>query len=494
VGWYPAATAVSGDGNTLYVVNNKGKGAGPNGGPTLPADAAGHYIGDLEFGSLSSIRLPLSSAGLQAATAEVVRNNLAALVNGPHVPRLKHAFLIIRENLTFDECLGDLPGVNGEPKLARFGMHGWTTGTPELKDVRVTPNAHALAARFATSDNFYTDSDVSADGHRWAVGAAPTPWMNLAWTSGYGGRRSSNPFSRVPGRRALSGGADGPMPEDEPEFGSLWEHIAGAGISLRNYGEGLEIEGGMERDEMEPEGQRLVLNSPIPEPVFASTDKSFPTFNLGIPDQLRFEEFSKDFGKLLAAGNAPGLTVIRLPNDHMTRPRPGDGYPYRESYVADNDLALGKIVEWISHSSIWRDSAIFVFEDDAQGGIDHVDAHRSPLLVMSPKVKRGFVSHRHSSMPSVQKTIYELLGQGQSNLEDALAADLGDMFTDEIEMVPFTAQPSDTRIFDPTKARIAHPKTAAEARELLECDNPRTIRAEFYKASKRKERAAKTDD
>src|SRR4051812_26707124 len=119
--------------------------------------------------------------------------------------------------------MGDLAGVNGEPKLARFGMHGWTTELPKLTDLRVTPNAHALAQRFASSDNFYTDSDVSADGHRWAVGAAPTPWMNVAWTSGYAERRHSNPFSPVSGRRALGGGADSPMPEDEPEFGSLWE-------------------------------------------------------------------------------------------------------------------------------------------------------------------------------------------------------------------------------------------------------------------------------
>jgi hypothetical protein len=276
------------------------------------------------------------------------------------------------------------------------------------------------------------------------------------------------------------------MPEDEPEFGSLWEHIAGSGLSLRNYGEGLEVEGNEERDEMEPEGQRLVLNSPIPQPVFVSTDKGFPTFNLGIPDQIRFQEFSKDFGKLVAKGKAPAMTVIRLPNDHTTKPRPDDGYPYRASYVADNDLALGKIVEWISHSSIWRDSAIFVIEDDAQGGVDHVDAHRSTLLVMSPYVKKGFVSHRHASMPSVQKTIYESLRLGPLNLEDALAADLSDMFTSTPDLTPFTVEASDLSIFDPAKARIAHPKTAAEARELLDCDNPRLIQAEFHIKPKRK--------
>jgi len=359
-GWYPSAAALSPNGDILYVVSTKGKGTGPNGGSGLPAGSAQHYIGDLQFGSLSSIALKYSDRELQEATATVLRNNQSAIAEGGKVPRLKHAFLIIRENRTFDEIFGDLAGVNGDPTLARYGNQGWTTEEPKLKDVRVTPNGHRIAQRFATSDNFYTDSDVSADGHRWAVGAAPTPWMNMAWTSGYSGRRKGNPFSPAKGRRALGGGADAPMPEDEPEFGTLWEHIAGSGLSVRNYGEGLEVEGAMERDGLEPEGHRLVLNVPVPKPVFLSTDRAYPTFNMGIPDQFRYAEFAKDFGALIAKGPAPALTVIRLPNDHTSKPRPEDGYPYRASYVADNDLALGKIVELLSHSSTWNDSAILI--------------------------------------------------------------------------------------------------------------------------------------
>jgi hypothetical protein len=207
---------------------------------------------------------------------------------------------------------------------------------------------------------------------------------------------------------------------------------------------------------------------------------------LGIPDQLRVTEFSKDFSRLLANGKAPALTVIRLPNDHTTDPRPADGYPFRASYVADNDLALGKIVEYISHSSIWPSSAIFVIEDDAQSGRDHVDAHRSVLLAISPYIRRGFVSHRHASFPSVQKTIYELLGLGPLNLEDALAADLSDMFTNTPNLAPFTAEASDPRVFKPSEARIARPKTAAEARKLLDADNPREIAKEFQKKQDKK--------
>ena len=279
----------------------------------------------------------------------------------------------------------------------------------------------------------------------------------------------------------MFGGADSPMPEDEPEYGSLWEHIAGARLSIRNYGEGLEVEGSDEREGTEPEGQRLLLNAPVPKPVFESSDRKYPTFNLGIPDQFRYQEFAKDFDRMLAKGTTAAFTVIRLPNDHTSDPRPADGYPYRASFVADNDLALGKIVEKISGSPIWADSAIFVIEDDAQDGGDHVDAHRSPVLMISPYSRRGYVSHRHCSMPSVQKTIYELLELGPLNMEDALAADLSDMFTDRPDLAPFALQPSDARIFDPVRARFARPKTKEEARRLRDVDNPRVIQDEFRK-------------
>jgi hypothetical protein len=273
------------------------------------------------------------------------------------------------------------------------------------------------------------------------------------------------------------------MPEDEPEFGSLWEHVAGARLSLLNYGEGLELEGADEREGTEPEGQRLYLNAPVPRPVFESTDRAYATFNLGIPDQLRFAEFARDFKRRVDRGYTPALTVIRLPNDHTADPRPKDGYPFRASYVADNDLALGKIVETISHSPIWKDSAIFVTEDDSQSGVDHVDAHRSVLLIMSPWVKPGYISHRHSSMVSIQKTIYELLGIGPLNLEDALAADLSDVFADTPDPRPFQRLDVDSRVFDEKKAKVAQPKNAAEAKKLLDCDDPRDIAAQFHRPS-----------
>ncbi len=480
-GWYPAAVALSPQSTTghgtLYILSNKGRGAGPN---AIKGDR--HYIGELEYGSLAAIPLADVEQRLRSYTAQVVSNNAAGLKDAPaetDVP-IHHVFLIIRENRTYDEILGDLPGADGDPKLARYGDHGWTKQRTPYSDLRVTPNAHALALMFATSDRFSTDSDVSADGHRWAVGIAPTPWMNIAWTSNYGGRRTGNVESDAPGRRALSGGNDAPMPEDEPEFGSLWEHVADAGLPVLNYGEGLELEGSDEGLDMEPEGQRLFLNSPAPKPIFTSSDRLFPTFNLGIPDQLRFNEFRSDFNKRITSTQPlPALIVIRLPGDHTSEPRPGDGYPSRASFVADNDLALGKIVDLISHSAIWKESAIFAIEDDAQDGVDHVDAHRSVILAAGPYIRRGYVSHHVSSMVSLQKTIYALLKLGPLNLEDGLAPGLGDLFTTTPNFAPFHFLPSDLRVFNPQNAKVAHPKTAAEARELLDCDDAEKINKGF---------------
>jgi hypothetical protein len=273
------------------------------------------------------------------------------------------------------------------------------------------------------------------------------------------------------------------MPEDEPQFGSLWEHIAASGKGVLNYGEGLEIEGNAEIDGAAPEGQRLFLNSPLPRPVFESSDRHFPTFNLGIPDQFRATEFERDFHRRLAAGNVPALIVIRLPNDHTMDPRPADGYAYRASYVADNDLALGRIVSFLSKTSIWKESALFVTEDDAQSGVDHVDAHRSILLVASPWVKPGTVSHEHTSMGSIIRTIDELLDLGPLNLEDKLAGSLAGLFDSAPHLGPFQLQPADPRVFVPAKARFARPKTKQEAAALRDVDNSDEIHDEMEKSA-----------
>jgi hypothetical protein len=271
------------------------------------------------------------------------------------------------------------------------------------------------------------------------------------------------------------------MPEDEPQFGSLWEHLANApGKGVLNYGEGLELEGDDEIEGLLPEGQRLLLNAPVPEPVFESSDRRYPTFNLGIPDQFRAREFEQDMARRIAHHQVPALVVIRLPNDHTADPRPADGYPYRASYVADNDLALGRIVSFLSRTPLWKDSALFVTEDDAQDGVDHVDAHRSVLVIASPWVKPGAVSHQHTSMGSITRTMDELLGVGALNLEDALAGEIHGVFAPPGKGQPaagfFETQNSDARVFSPEKARAAHPKTKAEAAALRDMDDAEQIR------------------
>lgn len=482
VGWNPSAVAFSPDGKTLYVVNTKGKGAGPNGGsghdPNAPT-----YVGSLEYGSVSAIALASLPAAAELTGATISANT--ANDSQAVLPRLKHCFLVIRENRTYDEVLGDVAGGNGDPSLSRYGLDGWAQEDKAATHLKVTPNLHALAKRYAMSDNFYVDSDVSADGHRWVMGIDPTPYFNTAWSSNYGGRRHDNPTAEQPGRRALFGGADAPMPEDEPQFGSLWEHVAASGKGILNYGEGLELEGNDEIDGAEPEGNRLFLNSPLPQPVFEASDRRFPTFNLGIPDQFRVEEFERDFRRRMAAGKLPALIVIRLPNDHTADPRPGDGYPYRASYVADNDLALGRIVEYLSKTPIWKDSALFVTEDDAQDGVDHVDAHRSVLMVASPWVKPGSVSHQHTSMGSIVRTIDELLGLGPLNLEDALSGAMIGIFDARQHMEPFASLKSDLRVFDPAKAKFAKPKTKEEAAALRDMDNADEIREQMERAGER---------
>ncbi len=481
VGWNPSAVGFSPDGKTLYVVNTKGKGAGPNAGkghdPRMPS-----YVGSLEFGGVSAVQLGTLPSAAEL-TQSVVAANTAAIAGKPPMPRLKHCFLVIRENRTYDEVLGDVAGANGDPSLARYGVEGWAAEAKTATHLRVTPNLHALVARYAMSDNFYVDSDVSADGHRWVMGINPTPYFNTAWTSGYGGRRHEFAGAEQPGRRALFGGADAPMPEDEPQFGSLWEHIASSGKGVLNYGEGLEIEGNAELPGTQPEGQRLFLNAPLLRPIFESTDRRYPTFNLGIPDQFRVEEFERDFRLKLAAGKVPALIVIRLPDDHTAEARPADGYPYRASYVADNDLALGRIVAFLSKTSIWKDSALFVTEDDAQDGVDHVDAHRSILLVASPWVKPGSVSHEHTSMGSITRTIDELLGLGSLNLEDALAGQITGIFDSAPHLENFTPQPADPRVFIAAKAKFAKPKTKEEAAALRDVDDADEIREEMKKSA-----------
>jgi YVTN family beta-propeller protein len=471
--WYPARLAVSPNGRHLYVSNAKGFGSGPNAGagfapmpwptPGPRPDPEVYYIGRLMKGAVSLIPMP-GDAELPELTRRVLANNGLVLrqpqraenhpvpaLPGRASAQIRHVVLIAKENRTFDEIFGDWPGARGDPRLARFGP---PRKVDRFEAVTVAPNHRALAARFAMSDNFYVDSDVSADGHRWLVGAYANHWVETVTAGAYGGGAKFERDSG-PGRLSLFESNSSLTPEDYGERGSMWEHLERNGISFRNYGEGFEFAGIAEDEDTKPTGGRLPVNVPMPEVLFQNTSRLYPGFNMKIPDQYRADVFLADLRDWWLSGKEPlpRFLYLMLPQDHGDRPRVEKGYPYLESYVADNDLALGRIVEALSRSPFWKEMAIFVTEDDAQSGRDHIDAHRSLCLAIGPYAKRGQVSHRQASIASITKTIYRLLGLPHLHLFDAAANDLADLFTAEPDFAPYRALPVDPRIFDPARAK-----------------------------------------
>lgn len=469
-GWFPARVAASPDGRTLYIDNAKGFGAGPNGGPDFHEGPEGAYIGSIMKGMISILSPPETSK-LGKLTQQVLHNNGFVPQEEPVRPvdfpippaghpssEIRYVVFIVKENRTFDQIFGDLNSVggeqvNGDATLAGYGDDATVTekGEPTLTHIRVTPNHHALAERFGLSDNYYVDSDVSVDGHHWLVGNYPNAEVECAWPAGFSGQGNFRPDQDAPGRLEI--GNTSPSPEEYLEAGSLWEHLANHGISFRNYGESLELAGYWEKGGSEPTGVRESVNVPMPEVLFQNTSRSYPNFNTAIPDQYRFQQFKHEFDTQYLNGKKPlpQFLYIWLPNDHTDDPHPKDGYPYSASYVADNDLALGKLIELFSHSPFWKHMAIFVTEDDAQGGRDHVDAHRSLLLVISPYSRRG-VSHVHTSILSILKTFDLIFGLPPMNQYTAAATSLADSFTSHPDFSPYTALPSDKRVFDPAKA------------------------------------------
>jgi DNA-binding beta-propeller fold protein YncE len=533
--WFPARVAVSPTGKTLYVSNAKGFGAGPNGGPNFHQGPEGTYIGDITKGVISIVSLPITfteSYELGHATgppdtwneewrahpkfpAKIYRDKLALAKNTQQVlanngfiqvtdatlrkadspipppgqpsRMIKHVVFIVKENRTFDEVFGDLDiagsHIEADPSLARWGEGAQVReeGQPTVEFAHVTPNHHALARRFAFGDNYYVDSDVSVDGHHWLVGTYPNELVEAGWPAAYGGQLDFRADPDAPGRLGI--GSTGPWPESYLQAGSLWEQLARHGVSFRNYGEGLEMAGDDEGTGLMPTGVREAVNIPMPNVLFENTSRSYATFNTNISDQYRFDQFQREFELRYVSGKEllPQFIYIWLPNDHTAKPRPEDGYAYHASYVADNDLALGKLVELFSNSPFWKDMAIFVTEDDAQDGRDHVDAHRSLLMVISPYARRG-VSHVHTSMASILKTFDLIFGMPYLNQYDAAATDLSDMFTDQPDFTPYQAVPSDKRIFDPAKVR--EPGLDLRARPGAPLDDPGTIRREMRKRLK----------
>ena len=228
-------------------------------------------------------------------------------------------------------------------------------------------------------------------------------------------------------------------------------------MSFFNFGEGFELAGVDESENLEPTGARFLTNVPMPDPLYRNTSRQYPGFNMNIPDQYRASRFISEMDQRFAKKTLPRLLFIHLPNDHTTKKHPEAGYPSEASYVADNDLALGRILEYLSHSAWWPKMAVFITEDDAQSGVDHVDSHRTVLLVaqVSPYARRDYTSHANASFPSILKTMFAHPPSPPLNLYDAAAADLSDCFTDQPDFTPYNALPVDPALFDPKKARVA---------------------------------------
>ena len=421
-GWYPTNVRVAG--KKIFVSNGKGFSsmANPDGPqPIKKTDDSGvhlgisaqkevQYIGSLFKGSLSIIdspndsQLELFSKQVYANTpfnkqVEVISkgsaNNPIPNVQGGKSP-IKYVFYVIKENRTYDQVFGDIKKGNGDSTLCIF---------PE----KVTPNHHALANEFVLLDNFYVDAEVSADGHNWSMAAYATDYTEKTWPTSYGSRGGTYDYE---GSRKIA----------YPRDGYIWDYAKRAGISYRSYGE------------------FVTKNGPTINSLIGHTATNYPGYNLDIKDVDRISAFKADFDSLLSINSVAQLNTIRLGNDHTSGQRIGKPTP--TAYLADNDLALGLLVEHISKSSIWNESAIFVLEDDAQNGPDHVDAHRSPAFVISPYVKRNSVNSSMFSTSGMLRTMELILGLPPMSQYDAAAVPLSDCFTNTPDFRPYKTRSS----------------------------------------------------
>jgi len=435
-GWFPTRVSVRGE--MVYVANAKGHGIGPN--ATAHRALPDSFQLEPRRGSLSQYKMPEASELAELTRSMMVNNGFYPTSEATVLPQeITHVVIVVKENRTFDEVLGDIAGA---PDLARYGR-------------RVTPNHHAIAERWSMSDNFYADSEVSVDGHHWLVGSYPNEWTESSLMASYADGKSFRLKPDSPGRLEVAESNSSVHPEDQLEAGTLWHHLDRHHVSFRNFGEGFEFAGVDEGTGLKPTGARYLTNIPMPEPLFRNTSREYPQFNMNIPDQFRATQFIHEMDALYGKTGRPipQLLFIHLPQDHTAEPRPADGYKTDASYVADNDYALGRMVEYLSHTPEWRHMAIFITEDDANGGVDHIDAHRTVLLVASPWAKRGYVAHMNSSFVGMLKTTYRLLGMGPLNLFDAAAREISECFTDQPDYTPYTLLPVDAAIFDPAMAR-----------------------------------------
>jgi DNA-binding beta-propeller fold protein YncE len=434
VGLYPTSVRFAPDAPRLYVANGKGSvGSRPNPGGPQPVPDRPHnvseYVGALHTGSLSIFSVPderelatltalaYRCSPLEASAAvrsDARRPDDAPIPARPGEPSpIRYCVYVIKENRTYDQVLGDDPRGNGDPDLCLF---------PEV----VTPNHHALAREFVLLDNFYVESEVSADGHEWTMGAYASDFVERTWPVTYGDKGEVEVDGRTLG---LGYPSEGNYEIAEPKSGYLWDRARAAGVSYRSYGEFVE-NGPTPAD---PATARL-------EALQGHFDPYFRSYDLDYPDVERTRRFLEELAGFEAAGVMPRLCVVRLPNDHTSGTRAGRLTP--RAYVADNDLALGLLLEGLSRSRFWREMAVFVVEDDAQNGPDHVDAHRTVALVAGPYVKRGAVVSAMYSTSSMLRTMELILGLEPMTQFDAAALPMYACFTAEPDFTPYAHRPA----------------------------------------------------
>jgi len=494
-GWGPARVQLSADEKELYVISCRGYGAGPNGGKGFVSPPAGTYIGDIQLGLFQRIPFPDESS-LAAYTKQSLDNtfkrvqikddkkNPLPVLPGLHESPIKYIVYITKENRTYDEILGQLINAAGDSSLARYGM-GVTVTTKKdtIRNANIMPNHHKIARRFSHCDNFYCDSDASIHGHHWMVGVIPNEWVETNSSVD----KTAKVFSAAPGRRFP--GSTGSMdPEDYAEIGGLWEALERKGVPFYNFGEANETAHVREEWMDTATGASHGVMVPMQKALWSKTSHNYAGFNTNIPDQFRMEQFESEFTKKWLKGKEkmPGLIALQLPNDHGAGVRPKDGYPYAHSYMADNDLALGRILHFLSRTPYWKNMLVIITEDDPQGGVDHIDAHRSILMMAGPYVKRGYVSHTHANFGSILKVVYNILGVRYVNQYDVTASLLSDFFTDKPDFTPYTLEFPDKRVFDPQKAMSRYNRSVDWKKIMKgpEMDDEDDQRKEHYKQQK----------
>jgi DNA-binding beta-propeller fold protein YncE len=479
--WYPSALAVQGD--DLLIATAKGQGTGPNPGLGKTAYEIKHhghpYIATLLHGSIARLNIPSTLSKLDEYTRVVEHDNLLHSPPGTiHFTSgknpIKHVIYVIKENRTYDQVLGDLKPGDGDPSLTLYGTD-------------ITPNEHKLALQFGVLDNFYDSGEVSGDGHLWSTAAIASDYNEKTWQIAYRGKERTYDFG---GSVADEFPLDHNQPDiDDPGTGFLWDNVAHHGLTYRDYGEfvgaewcnklrkaGSPKQGTPSAQEVVcprtevNKGDTLAPNVgnphaalspwPWPVPLFKDVkptkavlrnhfDPLYPDFNTDYPDQLRADEFLNEFSSFVQARDKnmdaefqlPAFVLLYLPDDHTGGTRPERPRP--AASVADNDLALGRVVDAVSHSPYWDDTAIFILEDDAQNGGDHVDAHRSTAFVIS-KYSPGtptepYVDHRFYTTVNVIHTMEMLLGLPPMNQNDAYAPAMGPMFSGPGTQPPFQA-------------------------------------------------------